>query len=53
MGGQGYDGAANMSLRAKGVEARINELYSGALCTHCRAHSLNLVIIHATKGAYP
>ena len=53
MRGQGYDGAANMSGRYRGVQARIKEVIPGALYTHCKAHSLNLAIIHASREPYP
>ena len=49
MRGQGYDGAANMSGKYNGVQARIKELVPGAEYTHCQAHNLNLCIIHACE----
>ena len=51
MRGQGYDGAANMSGCHRGVKARIQQVHvvQRALNTHCKAHSLNLTIIHASK----
>ncbi|XP_052792424.1 52 kDa repressor of the inhibitor of the protein kinase-like [Mya arenaria] len=50
--GQGYDGAANMSGIHRGVQARIRQRIPGAVYTHCKAHSLNLSIIHASKEMY-
>lgn len=52
MRGQGYDGAANMSGRHRGVQARIRRVLPGAIYTHCKAHSLNLAIVHASKEAH-
>lgn len=49
MRGQGYDGAANMAGKYRGVQARIREVVPGAVYTHCKAHNLNLSIIHACK----
>lgn len=49
MRGQGYDGAANMSGKYRGVQARIRNVVPGAIYTHCKAHNLNLSIIHACK----
>ena len=49
MRGQGYDGAANMSGKYNGVQARIKELVPGAEYTHCKAHNLNLCIMHACE----
>jgi hypothetical protein len=48
MRGQGYDGAANMSGIHRGVQARIAALVPRAVYTHCKAHSLNLAIVHAS-----
>jgi hypothetical protein len=52
MRGQGYDGAANMSGRYRGVQARVRQVIPAALYTHCKAHNLNLAIIHASKEQY-
>ncbi|XP_052809538.1 zinc finger MYM-type protein 1-like [Mya arenaria] len=52
MRGQGYDGAANMSGIHKGVQARISARIPGAVYTHCKAHSLNLAIIHALEEVF-
>ncbi|XP_052799150.1 uncharacterized protein LOC128230746 [Mya arenaria] len=49
MRGQGYDGAANMSGKYRGVHARVREIIPDAVYTHCKVHSLNLCIIHACK----
>jgi len=51
MVGQGYDGAANMSGRFRGVQAIVKEAQPKALYTHCSSHRLNLVISHACGGA--
>ena len=42
--GQAYDGAANMSGRLSGVQARISADYPKALCIRCFCHSLNLAV---------
>ncbi|XP_052218336.1 zinc finger MYM-type protein 1-like [Dreissena polymorpha] len=52
MRGQGYDGASNMSGIHRGVQARIRQLIPEAVYTHCKAHCLNLAIIHASKERY-
>ncbi|XP_052778288.1 zinc finger MYM-type protein 1-like, partial [Mya arenaria] len=52
MRGQGYDGASNMSGIHRGVQARIRSLIPEAIYTHCKAHCLNLAIIHASKEVY-
>ena len=52
MRGQGYDGAANMSGIHRGVQARIRAEIPGAVYTHCKAHNLNLAIIHASEEIY-
>ncbi|XP_060574771.1 zinc finger MYM-type protein 1-like [Ruditapes philippinarum] len=49
MRGQGYDGAANMAGQYRGVQACIRQIFPKALYTHCKAHSLNLAIVHASK----
>lgn len=43
--GQGYDGAANMAGKFRGVQARISEQNEKALYFHCAAHCLNLCIV--------
>jgi len=52
MRGQGYDGAANMSGIYRGVQARIRAEIRGAIYTHCKAHNLNLAIVHASEEVY-
>ena len=49
MRAQGYDGAANMSGKARGVQTRIRQRVPGAAYVHCKAHCLNLAIMHACK----
>ena len=52
MRGQGYDGAVNIAGKYKGAQARIREVVPGAIYTHCKAHNLNLSIIHACGECY-
>ena len=52
MRGQGYDGAANMAGVHRGVQARIKTRIPGAVYTRCKAHSLNLAIIHASSETF-
>ncbi|CAI6359070.1 unnamed protein product [Macrosiphum euphorbiae] len=40
--GQGYDGGANISLKYRGVRARILNWQPKATYTHCASHRLNL-----------
>lgn len=49
MRGQGYDGASNMSGKFRGVQARIRQSLPKAVYTHCKAHCLNLAIVHASE----
>ena len=42
---QGYDGASVMSGQCSGVQRRIRDVALNALCVHCYAHSLNLVLV--------
>lgn len=49
--GQGYDGAANMSGKFQGVQARIKELNDKALYVHCASHCLNLCVLKACSVA--
>ena len=44
---QGYDGAANMSGKYNGVQARILNTIQGATYVHCKSHCLNLAIVHS------
>jgi hypothetical protein len=46
---QCYDGAANMAGKYSGVQARILQLNPEASYVHCKAHSLNLALIHSSK----
>lgn len=41
---QSYDGAAVMSGKDNGVQAKIKSIYSNAHYIHCYAHQLNLII---------
>ena len=45
--GQGYDGASNMSSVRRGTQALLLEECPLAVYTHCRAHCLNLAIVHS------
>ena len=47
--GQAYDGASVMSSGKEGVQAKIKEISSLALFTHCYAHCLNLSIAASCK----
>ncbi|XP_044751693.1 52 kDa repressor of the inhibitor of the protein kinase-like [Coccinella septempunctata] len=46
--GQGYDGAATMSGKFRGVQAAIREKLPLALYTHCSSHTLNLCLSDAS-----
>ncbi|VDI61579.1 Hypothetical predicted protein [Mytilus galloprovincialis] len=46
---QCYDGAANMAGKYSGVQARILQLNPEANYIHCKAHALNLALIHSSK----
>lgn len=46
---QGYDGASNMSGRHNGVQALIRNHAPDAVYMHCKAHCLNLSIVHSCK----
>jgi len=48
--GQGYDGAANMAGKIKGVQARISTLNEKALYFHCASHCLNLCIVKSCEN---
>jgi len=50
MRGQGYDGAAAMRGRFRGVQAVIKDMYPKTLYAHCIPHSLNLCLSNATKS---
>lgn len=49
MRGQGYDGAANMSGKFNGVQARVKERVPTASYVHCKSHQLNLAIVHSSN----
>ena len=49
MVGQGYDGAAAMSGRDKGVQQYISSEVPTASYSHCMSHALNLCLIKATE----
>ena len=49
MRAQGYDGASVMSGHVNGVQARIKQQNRKAVYIHCRAHVLNLCIVHFWK----
>ena len=44
--GLGFDGAANMSGRFKGVQSCFTQDVPQAQYVHCRAHCLNLAIVN-------
>ena len=46
---QCYDGASNMSMKFRRVQARIREIHPKSFSTHYRAHCLNLAICHAPE----
>lgn len=46
---QCYDGAANMAGKYNGVQAKILEASPQALYIHCKAHQLNLALVHSSK----
>ena len=52
MRAQGYDGASNMSGVYRGVQARVRAQIPEAVYTHCKAHCLNLAIVHASREPY-
>lgn len=49
--GQGYDNAANMSGKFKGVQANIKEINPLAVYSNCGAHSLNLCGVNAAESS--
>ena len=49
MRAQGYDGASVMSGNINGVQTRVRRVNPKAVYIHCRAHVLNLCIVHASK----
>uniref|UniRef100_A0A8C5ME33 TTF-type domain-containing protein n=1 Tax=Leptobrachium leishanense TaxID=445787 RepID=A0A8C5ME33_9ANUR len=48
--GQAYDGAAVMSGRINGVQARIQRKVPTALYVHCMNHRLNLAVVDTVKN---
>ncbi|XP_063416002.1 zinc finger MYM-type protein 1-like [Mytilus trossulus] len=46
---QCYDGAANMSGKYNGVQAKILEQSPEASYIHCKAHQLKLALVHSSK----
>ena len=50
--GQAYDGAAVMAGAKGGLQTLIRQLQPSAIFLHCLAHSLNLVIVGATKNCH-
>lgn len=48
MQGQGYDGAASIIGKLKGVQSIISSLFPQAFYVHCATHALNLAIGKAT-----
>lgn len=48
---QCYDGAANMAGKRSGVQARIRQIVPLAYYVHCKAHCLNLALVHSSKEA--
>lgn len=49
--GQSYDNGSNMQGKKQGVQTRILELNSKALCVPCASHTLNLVVGDAAKSS--
>ena len=50
--GQGYDGASNMSGKFRGVQAVVRSRVPSAVYLHCRAHSLNLAVVHSCSNSH-
>ena len=50
--GQVYDGASNMSGKFKGVQAVVRSRVPSAVYLHCRAHSLNLAVVHSCSNSH-
>lgn len=48
--GQSFDGAANMSGRWNGLQAKIRDLCKYAFFFHCWAHKLNLVVVEVCES---
>ena len=49
--GQSYDNGSNMQGKKQGVQSRVLELNSKALCVPCASHTLNLVVGDAAKSS--
>ncbi|CAK6972556.1 zinc finger MYM-type 1-like protein [Scomber scombrus] len=49
--GQPYDNGSNMMGQKQGVQARILQNNSKALCVPCSSHTLNLVVADAAKSS--
>ncbi|XP_021367056.1 zinc finger MYM-type protein 1-like [Mizuhopecten yessoensis] len=49
MRAQGYDGVSNMSGRHNGVQALMKQHAPDATYIHCKAHCLNLAVVHSCK----
>jgi hypothetical protein len=49
--GQSYDNGSNMQGKKQGVQSRVLELNSKALCVRCASHTLNLVVGDAAKSS--
>lgn len=49
--GQGYDGASNMSGKFR-VQAVVRSRVPSAVYLHCRAHSLNLAVVHSCSNSH-
>lgn len=49
--GQSYDNGSNMMGHKQGVQARILQMNSKALCVPCSSHTLNLVVSDAAKSS--
>ena len=47
--GRGYDGVANMSSQAAGVQKRVKDLCKKTVYTHFCGHNLSLVVVSACK----
>ena len=49
MRAQGYDGASNMAGKFSGVQAIVKERAPLATYVHCKAHQLNLSLVHSSS----
>ena len=50
---QGYDRASNMSGKTNGVQALVRNHSPDAVYVHCKAHCLNLAIVHTCSCKEP